>query len=111
MNTIKIIGILLTFGILQSTYSQSMETKDVDRTHPVNFVKDSAITAAIKSKLAAEHFASLTQISVDTDSDGKVWLSGYTSSQVQIDRAVAIANATDGVKSVRSNLAIRTSSK
>ena len=47
---------------------------DSDRAHPKAFVKDSAITATIKAKLAAEHITSLGRIHVDTDANGIVWL-------------------------------------
>jgi hyperosmotically inducible protein len=38
------------------------------------FVKDSAITTKIKTKLAADHPTSLALVHVDTDKDGVVWL-------------------------------------
>src|SRR6478672_1452543 len=49
--------------------------RDQDRANPATFVKDSAITTKIKSKLAAEHMASLKDIHVDTDQNGVVWMS------------------------------------
>lgn len=67
------------------------DDSDADRAHPEAFVKDSAITVAIKSKLAAEHVTSLGRISVDTDNNGVVWLSGTAHSQEAIDKAVSIA--------------------
>jgi len=61
---------VLTTGIVLA------DDVDADRSHPKAFVKDSAITTKIKSKLAAEHITSLGHIHVDTDADGVVWLSG-----------------------------------
>ena len=49
---------------------------EVAAPHAVVFVKDSAITTKIKTKLAADHITSLERIHVDTDKDGVVWLSG-----------------------------------
>ena len=49
---------------------------DADRANPANFVKDSVITTKIKTKLAAEHLGSAKHISVDTDRDGVVWMTG-----------------------------------
>ena len=46
-------------------------------------------------------------ISVDTDSDGVVWLSGNTRTKAEMDQAVSIANATEGVKSVRNDIKIK----
>ena len=83
------------------------EDSDADRAHPGEFVKDSAITAKIKTKLAAEHITSAGRIHVDTDRDGIVWLTGTARSQEAIDKAVAIARETEHVKSVHSDLSVR----
>src|SRR5579872_7591354 len=83
------------------------QDSDTDRTHPMEFVKDSAITTAIKTKLAAEHLTSLGRIHVDTDKDGVVWLSGSARTQEAIDKAVEIARGTEGVKNVKNDLVIR----
>ena len=79
---------------------------DVDRSHPKAFVKDSAITTKVKSKLAAQHLGSLAKIHVDTDADGVVWLSGSAGSQDAVDRAVSIARDTDGVRGVKSAIKV-----
>jgi hyperosmotically inducible protein len=71
------------------------------------FVKDSAITAQIKTKLAAEHITSLGRISVDTDKNGVVWLSGTARTQEAIDKAVSIARGTEHVTTVHSTLTIK----
>ena len=80
---------------------------DTDRSHPVTFVKDSAITTKIKAKLAAEHLGSAKHIKVDTDKNGVVWMSGTANSQEEADKAVAIARDTEGVKSVNSHIKVR----
>ena len=84
---------------------------DLDSAHPTQYVKDSAITAAVKTKLAADHLSSLTRIKVDTDRDGTVWLSGTTETQEAADRAVDIARNTDGVAQVKSNIVVAPESK
>jgi hyperosmotically inducible protein len=80
---------------------------DTDRSKPEHFVKDSVITTKIKTKLAAEHLASAAHIKVDTDRNGVVWMAGTANSQEEADHAVAIARETEGVKSVRSDLKVR----
>ena len=80
--------------------------KDQDRANPATFVKDSAITTKIKTKLAAENLASLKDIKVDTDQNGIVWMSGTVKSQSERDQAITIARKTEGVKSVKSNLKV-----
>jgi hyperosmotically inducible periplasmic protein len=80
---------------------------DVDRSHPKAFVKDSAITTKIKSKLAADHITSLGRIRVDTDADGMVYLSGSAHSKEAVNRAVEIARDTEGVRGVHSALVVK----
>jgi len=83
------------------------QDSDTDRSHPVAFVKDSAVTTAIKTKLAAEHLTSLGRIHVDTDKDGVVWLSGSARTQEAADKAVSIARETEHVREVHSDIKIR----
>ena len=78
-----------------------------DRMHPVAFVKDSAITAKIKAKLAEEKIGSLARIRVDTDNKGAVALSGNARTQEEADKVVSIARETEGVTSVKSNIQIK----
>ncbi len=78
-----------------------------DRAHPVAFVKDSTITTKIKAKLATEHLSSLARIKVDTDKDGAVWLSGTAKTQADIDKAEALARATEGVTSVKNEIKVK----
>lgn len=81
---------------------------DVDASHPGNFVKDSAITVAVKTKLAAEHLKSLKNIKVDTDDKGIVWLSGYASTDYDVKKAESIARDTSGVRAVKNDIVVRT---
>ena len=85
------------------------EDVDADRADPATFVKDSAITTKIKTKLAAEHLTSLANIRVDTDKNGVVWMSGMVNSQAEADQALTIARNTEGVRSVKSNLKVQKS--
>jgi hyperosmotically inducible protein len=80
---------------------------DNDTAHPGEYVKDSAVTVAVKSKLAAAHVSSLTNIHVDTDNNGVVWLKGSVGTQAEADRAVALARETDNVKAVHSDLKVK----
>jgi len=70
------------------------------------YVKDSVITTKIKSKLAAKHMSTLTNIKVDTDSQGVVWLSGKAPTQDASDLAAMIAKDTDGVTSVHNKIIV-----
>jgi len=80
---------------------------NTDRSKPMVFVKDSVITTKIKTKLAAEHPGSLKHVTVDTDLNGVVWMTGTANTQREVDQAVAIARATEGVRSVNSQLTVQ----
>ena len=95
------------FGTLLGSAVIAAEDSDTDRSHPVAFVKDSAITTKIKTRLAAEHITSLGRIHVDTDKDGVVWLTGSARTQEAADKAVSIARATEHVKAVHSEITIK----
>jgi hyperosmotically inducible protein len=50
--------------------------------------------------------SSLARIHVDTDKNGEVWLSGTVESQSVAANAVRIANATEGVRAVHSDIKV-----
>lgn len=106
MKTTTAIACLILGASLIPAVSFSQD-HDSDRSNPETFVKDSAITTKIKTKLAADHITSVGRIHVDTDANGIVYLSGTARSQGAIDRAVMIASETEHVVSVKNRLTIR----
>jgi hyperosmotically inducible protein len=94
-------------GTLLGSTALVAQDSDTDRTHPVTFVKDSAITTKIKTELAAQHLTSLGRVHVDTDKNGVVYLSGSARSKEAIDKAVSIATNTEHVKSVHNDITIK----
>ena len=70
------------------------------------YVKDSAITTKVKTKLAAKHLSTLTKIQVDTDKNGVVWLSGTAPTKDAKDLAGMITKDTDGVTAVHNNIVV-----
>jgi hyperosmotically inducible protein len=102
-----ILACLVSGTLLVSAVALAADDSDSDRSHPKAFVKDSAITAKIKTKLAAEHITSLGRIHVDTDENGVVWLRGHARSQEAIEKAGSIARETEGVKSVHNNIKVK----
>lgn len=96
--TCAVFGTLLAPGVVIA--------HDVDCSRPATFVQHSVVTRTIKTKLAAEYLVRLERVHVKTDTDGVVWLSGNASSQEALDKAVAIARATDCVRSVHSEIKI-----
>jgi hyperosmotically inducible periplasmic protein len=83
------------------------QDSDTDRSHPVAFVKDSAITLEIKAKLGGEHSANWGRIHVNTDKNGVVWLTGSARTQEAAEKAESIARETEGVKVVHSRIKIK----
>jgi len=79
---------------------------DADKSHPGAYVKDSVITTKVKAKLAAKHMSTLTNIKVDTDNKGVVWLSGKAPTKDASDLAAMIAKDTDGVTLVNNNIVV-----
>jgi len=107
MNRKLAICCLAISALLGSAVAIAAGDSDTDRSHPKAFVKDSAITTKIKTKLAAEHFTSLGRIHVDTDKNGVVWLSGHARTQEAIDKAGSIARETEGVKEVHNGIKLK----
>lgn len=105
MKTKSTIACLAIGALLAS--AAAMAATESDSTHAVVYVKDSAITTEIKTKLAAEHLTSLERIHVDTDTDGVVWLSGNASTREAADKAVSIARDTGGVTRVHSDITVK----
>ncbi len=70
------------------------------------FVDDSAITTAVKAKMAEDKTVSATSISVET-LNGTVQLSGFAKSAAEKAQAESIARGTKNVKSVRNDIVVR----
>jgi hyperosmotically inducible periplasmic protein len=82
------------------------DQQDSDSAKVGVYVKDSAITTKVKAKLAEKHLSTLTRISVDTDKDGVVWLSGTAPTKDAKDLAEMITKDTKGVSAVHNDIVI-----
>jgi|GEM_PF-902435 hyperosmotically inducible protein len=80
---------------------------DMESTQPTVVIKDSSITSSIKAKLASDPSKGLSHIDVDTDDHGVVTLKGKVPTQDAADRAISIARATEGVRTVKSALKVK----
>ena len=74
------------------------------------YVDDSTITASVKAKLAADKVGSLTRIDVDTTRQ-VVSLNGIVATSQDKARAEQLAKQVDGVRAVKNNLQIQSSTK
>lgn len=66
-------------------------------------IDDATVTTLVKSALLQEKDVKSFDIKVETF-DGVVQLAGFVDSQWQIDKAVQVASAVNGVKRVRNDL-------
>jgi hyperosmotically inducible periplasmic protein len=93
------ISAMLALGVVSASAYADSETAGT-------YVKDSVITTKVKSKLAAKHMSTLTNVKVDTDANGSVWLSGKAPTQDAKDLAGMVTKDTDGVTSVHNNIVV-----
>jgi hyperosmotically inducible protein len=77
-----------------------------DRLRAGVFIDDSVITARVKAALVKDPDVKAYEVSVET-SKGIVLLSGFVDNERQVRRAQEVAAAIEGVKSVKSNLVVK----
>jgi hyperosmotically inducible periplasmic protein len=102
---IKVLSTCMLASVLLFPIIGNSATSDSDGV-VMTYVKDSAITAKVKAKLASDSSTSAMDIVVETDNSGTVWLSGTAATKREPDKAAAIAKATDGVKSVKNQIKV-----
>jgi hyperosmotically inducible protein len=69
--------------------------------------QDQAITAAVKTRLAATRLDGFAGLEVEAAEDGTVWLSGTTPTEEAAERAVDIARNADGVMLVKNHITVQ----
>jgi osmotically-inducible protein OsmY len=70
------------------------------------YVDDSVITTKVKSAILGEPGLKVSEINVETFK-GVVQLSGFVSSRTDVDSAVRVARAVDGVKTVKNDMTVK----
>ena len=70
------------------------------------YFDDSVITAKVKAEILREPSLKSTEINVETFK-GVVQLSGFVSSQADINKAVAVAHTVKGVTSVKNSMLVK----
>ena len=81
-------------------------TTSTSDSKPVQAMKDTAITAKVKAKLAEARSGYTKSLHVKTTPAGVVTLTGTALTKDEADQAVAIAKGTDGVTSVVNDIKI-----
>jgi len=69
-------------------------------------LEDSVITAKVKAALAKDKAVSATDITVETDSNGLVQLSGTAKSKAEADKAVKLTKNVKGVTAVKDDIVV-----
>jgi len=95
---------------VQSTTDSAGSKIDSSMKKVGGFMDDSGVTAKVKAALVDDDAIKSTDISVETHS-GVVTLSGFVPSQDQAEKAVAVAQKVEGVKSVSDKLHAKDSTK
>lgn len=72
----------------------------------VALLDDSIVNTKVKTALLADAQVKGTNINVETR-QGEVMLSGFVKSQSQIDKAVQVASAVEGVKKVHNKMVVK----
>lgn len=98
MNALTAFGLFLLIVVLAFA---------VTRLRPARSAKDVEISAAVNAALLAEFPLGNAQVDVKTF-DGVVILGGYVREREQAAKAVGLASAVSGVKSVDSRITVRT---
>jgi hyperosmotically inducible periplasmic protein len=101
-----VLSAFLSVAVLGAAAASADQPGDSDTSHAGAYVKDSVITTKVKAKLAAKHLSTLTNVTVDTDNQGVVWLSGKAPTKDASDLAEMLAKTTDGVVSVHNKIAV-----
>lgn len=70
------------------------------------YIDDSVITTKVKAAILKEEDLKVTEINVETFK-GVVQLSGFVSSQAEINRAVTVARGVAGVKDVKNDMRVK----
>lgn len=100
-------AVACSLAALAPFVARATPAPDMESAQPTVVIKDSSITSSIKAQLASDPSKGLSHIDVDTDDHGVVTLKGKVPTQDAADRAISIARATEGVRTVKSALKIK----
>lgn len=95
-------AVMVTLALMLSLGCTSTPTQESTG----EYMDNSVITARVKTAIFKEPSLKSAEINVETFK-GVVQLSGFVSSQSDINRAVEIARAVDGVKSVQNDMQLK----
>jgi len=98
--TSTVLALLLAVVMMAACTSTSKSTSTGE------YIDDTVITGKIKAEIFNDANLKSAEINVETFK-GRVQLSGFVSSRADMDRAVALARAVDGVTSVSNDMKLK----
>ncbi len=100
------VGAVLAVSIAGCNKPQEATGTPAQKTTVGTEIDDTVVTARVKAALLADAAVKSYGFKVDS-SKGEVQLSGFVDNQAHIDRAVEVARAVPGVKSVENKVALK----
>jgi len=95
-----------TTGAASGTASTSPGASSGSSSSAGSVIDDSIITTKVKTALLADADVKGTDINVETK-QGEVMLSGIVNNKAQVDKAIQVASAIEGVKKVTDKTAVK----
>jgi osmotically-inducible protein OsmY len=96
---VSLLSVLLLASILGCGATQTREGTG-------EYLEDSVITTKVKAAIFNDSTLKVNEINVETFK-GVVQLSGFVTSQADVDKAVQVARGVAGVKSVKNDMRIK----
>ncbi len=103
-STVKFFGIAFLAAVLLATIVGCASTSKQSSTG--EYIDDTVITTKVKAAILEDKELKVTEINVETFK-GVVQMSGFVSSQSDINRAATIARSVEGVKSVKNDMRVK----
>ena len=104
--TVIAAAIVLAFGASAMAAEGTSKLATGKTETPGAYIDDAVITAKVKAAILKDESVKATEVNVETYK-GIVQLTGFVKSQANIDKAVKIAKAVDGVISVQNNMVVK----
>lgn len=102
--TLKFLGVAFLVSLLLATLLGCGSTST--RSSTGEYIDDSVITTKVKAAILEDKELKVTEVNVETFK-GVVQLSGFVSSQSDINKAASLARSVSGVKSVKNDMRVK----
>lgn len=107
MKQLKYIPVMILTAILVTTVGCASTNNDTKKQSAGDYLDDAMITTKVKAAVLNEPTLKSYEINVETYK-GVVQLSGFLSSQSDINKAVEVARGVKGVVSVKNDMRVKT---